>query len=59
MSLQIVIRSLVSVIVLPGVAAVLIPWLILGPASGPDGAAWVGLLPLGFGLVIFTWCVFE
>ena len=59
MSLQIVICSLVSVIVLPGVAAVLIPWLILGPASGPDGAAWVGLLPLGFGLVIFTWCVFE
>ena len=59
MSLQIVIRSLVSVIVLPGVAAVLIPWLILGPASGPDGAAWVGLLPLGFGLVIFIWCVLE
>ena len=59
MSASIALRSLVSVIVLPGVAALLIPWLIVGPLGRPEGVAWLGLVPLGFGLVLFTWCVIE
>ncbi len=57
-SVAIAVRSLVSVIVLPGVAALLIPWLIVGPAAQPGGP-WLGLVPLGFGLALFTWCVVE
>jgi len=59
MSPSIAVRSLVSVIVLPGVAALLIPWLIVAPAGPPKGVAWLGLVPLGFGLALFTWCVVE
>src|SRR6267378_6706392 len=59
MSASIALRSLVSVIVLPGVAALLIPWLIVGAPDRPEGVAWLGLVPLGFGLVLFAWCVIE
>jgi len=54
----IVLRSLISVVLLPGVAAVLIPWLIVGPPAPPvSGVEWIGLLPVAFGLAIFAWCV--
>jgi protein-S-isoprenylcysteine O-methyltransferase Ste14 len=53
----IVLRSLISVVVLPGVAAVVIPWLIVGPLARPTGAAWIGLVPFAFGLALFAWCV--
>ena len=46
MSASIALRSLVSVIVLPGVAALLIPWLIVGAPGRPEGVAWLGLVPL-------------
>jgi protein-S-isoprenylcysteine O-methyltransferase Ste14 len=58
-TVELALRSLVSVIVLPGVAALLIPWLIVGPLRAPGGFAWLGLVPLGFGLALFTWCVVE
>jgi protein-S-isoprenylcysteine O-methyltransferase Ste14 len=53
----IVLRSLISVVVLPGLAAVLIPWLIVGAPASPSGAGWLGLIPLAFGLALFAWCV--
>jgi len=53
----IVLRSLISVVVLPGVAAVVVPWLIVGSPAWPTGVGWIGLVPLGFGLAIFAWCV--
>ena len=53
---MIVLRSLISVVVLPGVAAVVVPWLIVGSPARPTGVAWIGLVPLGFGLAIFAWC---
>jgi protein-S-isoprenylcysteine O-methyltransferase Ste14 len=54
----IVLRSLISVVVLPGIAAVVIPRLIVGPQTLPAGVGWLGLVPLAFGLVLFAWCVF-
>jgi len=54
----IVLRSLISVVVLPGLAAVLIPWLMVGPPAPPvTGVGWFGLVPLTFGLALFAWCV--
>jgi protein-S-isoprenylcysteine O-methyltransferase Ste14 len=53
----IVLRSLISVVVLPGVAAVLIPWLIVGAPTQPVRVEWLGLVPLACGLVLFAWCV--
>jgi len=54
---MIVLRSLISVVVLPGVAAVVIPWLIVSPPAWPTGARWVGIVPLAFGLALFASCV--
>ena len=54
---MIVLRSLISVAVLPGVAAVVIPWLIVQPVSWPTGVALVGLVPLVLGLGLSAWCV--
>ena len=54
---MIVLRSLISVVVLPGLAAVAIPWLIVGVPAWPTGLGWIGLIPLTFGLALFAWCV--
>jgi protein-S-isoprenylcysteine O-methyltransferase Ste14 len=54
---MIVLRSLISVVLLPGVAAVVIPWFIAGPPAWPTGVGWIGLVPLAFGLALFAWCV--
>ena len=54
---MIVRRSLISIVLLPGVAAVVIPWLVAGPPVSPTGVGWIGLVPLAFGLAIFAWCV--
>jgi protein-S-isoprenylcysteine O-methyltransferase Ste14 len=53
----IVLRALISVVLLPGVAAVVIPWLIVGPPALPTGVRWIGLVPLAFGLALLAWCV--
>jgi protein-S-isoprenylcysteine O-methyltransferase Ste14 len=53
----IVLRSLISVAVLPGLAAVLIPWLIVGAPASPSGTGWLGLIPFAFGFALFAWCV--
>lgn len=54
---MIVLRALVSVVVLPGVAAIVIPWLIVGPPAWPTGLGWIGLVPVALGLALFAWCV--
>lgn len=51
------VRALVWAIILPGTAAVLLPWLILGQPALPAGAAWIGLVPLALGLALSLWCV--
>lgn len=47
-------RALVALLVLPGVVAFLVPWL-LRPAGVPMRPA--GLVPLGLGLGLLLWCV--
>jgi len=54
---MIVLRSLISVAILPGLVAVVLPWLIVQPMSWPTGIALVGLVPLALGLGISAWCV--
>jgi protein-S-isoprenylcysteine O-methyltransferase Ste14 len=54
---MIVLRSLISVAILPGLVAVVLPWLIVQPVSWPTGVALVGIVPLVLGLGISAWCV--
>ena len=52
-------RALVSFLVLPGVVAGLIPWLIVS-SNGfelTNGWLWPGLAVLSTGLAILLWCV--
>jgi protein-S-isoprenylcysteine O-methyltransferase Ste14 len=53
----IVLRSLISVAILPGLVAVALPWLIVQPVSWPTGVALIGLVPLVLGLGLSAWCV--
>jgi protein-S-isoprenylcysteine O-methyltransferase Ste14 len=53
------VRALISIAVLPGVVAVLVPWRLLRDAAPPEGVAWVGLMPLAPGLGLFIWCVWD
>ena len=55
---MIVIRSLISMAVLPGKALVLVPWLIVR-GTPLSTLAWIGALPLAFGVVLSAWCVIE
>ena len=55
---MIVIRSLISMAVLPGTALVLVPWLIVR-GTPLSTLAWIGALPLAFGVVLSAWCVIE
>jgi protein-S-isoprenylcysteine O-methyltransferase Ste14 len=54
---MIVLRSLISVAILPGLVAVVLPWLIVQPVSWPTGVVLVGIVPLVLGLGISAWCV--
>ena len=54
---MIVLRSLISVAILPGLVAVALPWLIVQPVSWPTGVALIGLVPLVLGLGLSAWCV--
>jgi protein-S-isoprenylcysteine O-methyltransferase Ste14 len=54
---MIVLRSLISVAILPGLVAVVLPWLIVQPVSWPTGVALVGLVPLVVGLGLSALCV--
>jgi protein-S-isoprenylcysteine O-methyltransferase Ste14 len=54
---MIVLRSLISIAILPGLVAVVLPWLIVRPVSWPTGVALVGLVPLVLGLGLSAWCV--
>jgi len=50
-------RTLISVAILPGLVAVVLPWVIVQPESWPTGLALVGLVPLALGLGLSAWCV--
>ena len=54
---MIVLRSLIAVAILPGLVAVVLPWLIVRPVSWPTGIALIGLVPLVLGLTLSAWCV--
>lgn len=55
---MIVLRSLISIAILPGMALILVPWLIVrGAPLSP--LALIGVLPLAFGLALSIWCVVE
>jgi protein-S-isoprenylcysteine O-methyltransferase Ste14 len=54
---MIVLRSLISVAILPGLVAGVLPWLIVQPVSWPTGVALIGLVPLVLGLGLSAWCV--
>jgi protein-S-isoprenylcysteine O-methyltransferase Ste14 len=55
---MIVLRSLVSIAVLPGIVAALVPWLVLrGSALAPFAV--FALVPLAAGLALFAWCLVE
>ena len=55
---MIVLRSLISIAILPGTALVLVPWLIVR-GTQLSALSWIGALPLAFGLVLSIWCVIE
>jgi len=53
-------RTLVFTLIVPGTVLVLVPVALLASGVGPvlqlGPARWVGLLPLGTGLVVILWC---
>jgi protein-S-isoprenylcysteine O-methyltransferase Ste14 len=53
------VRSLVSIAILPGVVAGLVPWRLLRDGEPAGGVAWIGLVPLALGLALFAWCVWD
>jgi protein-S-isoprenylcysteine O-methyltransferase Ste14 len=55
---MIILRSLVSIAILPGIALVLLPWVILR-GTPLTRFAWIGALPLAVGLALSIWCVIE
>lgn len=55
---MLVLRSLLSIAVLPGMAAVLVPWLLVRGGDLSSFAV-VALVPLAVGLALFGWCVVE
>ncbi len=56
---MLVVRSLISIAILPGTVAVFVPWRLLRDAAPRIGLAWVGLVPLVPGLALFAWCVWD
>jgi protein-S-isoprenylcysteine O-methyltransferase Ste14 len=54
-------RSIVFTFVLPGTAAVYVPWAILRGATleGAPAWRWLGLVPLLAGVAIYVWCVTD
>ena len=50
-------RSVTSVVLLPGMAAVVIPWFLVHPLDQLTAVNWLGLIPLAVGFVLFAWCV--
>lgn len=45
-------------VILPGTAGVLIPWLIVG-GSELSPFAWLAVPPIAFGIALSAWCVIE
>jgi protein-S-isoprenylcysteine O-methyltransferase Ste14 len=52
------VRNLLFSLVVPGLGAALVPWWILGASpTPPHGVAWLGVIPLGAGLILYLTCV--
>ena len=49
-------RALAAFLALPGVVALLVPWLLLRAATGGRFSPW-GVAPLAVGLALLLWCV--
>lgn len=63
-ALSLLLRNLLFTFVIPATVAVYVPlWLApegpLGPIHRGDAWRWLALLPLGLGLGIYTWCVWD
>jgi protein-S-isoprenylcysteine O-methyltransferase Ste14 len=51
-------RNVLFSLVVPGLGAVLVPWWILdGARAAPLGPAWLGVIPVAAGLVLYLACV--
>jgi protein-S-isoprenylcysteine O-methyltransferase Ste14 len=57
--MTLLLRSLLSIVILPGTVTILVPSRIVGAVVAPSGLAWLGLLPLAFGLALFSWSVWD
>jgi protein-S-isoprenylcysteine O-methyltransferase Ste14 len=51
-------RVLIAMVILPGTAGVLIPWLIVD-GSDLSPFAWLAVPPIAFGIALSAWCVVE
>jgi protein-S-isoprenylcysteine O-methyltransferase Ste14 len=52
------VRNVLFSLVVPGLGAVLLPWWILrGSRPAPLGPGWLGVIPVGAGLVLYLACV--
>jgi len=56
-------RTLLFTVLVPGTVLVLVPLALLASGAGPTlplgPGRWVGILPLGLGLVVILWCFVD
>ncbi len=50
-------RAVLSVLVLPASAALVIPWVLLRQNPATPVATWLGAIPISLGFALFAWCV--
>lgn len=51
-------QAVLAFLMLPGMVAFVVPWLLVSPAPGRSFEA-LGLVPLALGVVLLLWCVRE
>ncbi len=57
--MSLLLRTLLSIVMLPGAATVFVPSRIIRELVLPSGLGWLGLAPLALGVALFVWCVFD
>lgn len=56
--MSLLIRNVVFTLIVPGIGAVLIPWLILGGQSATGGPlSWLGIALIAAGWALYLWCL--